>query len=123
MSDPIRRFTAYQVKTDTARVKSVLDSLRPDMLARYNAAMALLYDAETKTKQVLDIAGVQTILYVPYLDFSRQLFRLSRQKHISGASFALAAQVLLDKWAARGLDPNVLATIRTQVYDITAPTP
>jgi hypothetical protein len=40
---------------------------------------------------------------------------------ISGETFALAASVLLSKWAARGLDPDVLAAIRTEVFDIGAP--
>ena len=33
----------------------------------------------------------------------------------------MAAQVLLDKWAARGCDPNVLAKIRKNVFDIDVP--
>ncbi|MFO7651822.1 MAG: hypothetical protein R6X13_10850, partial [bacterium] len=60
-------------------------------------------------------------LYVPYLNYGRELFRLSRQRGISGNSFALAAQVLLTKWAARSLDPAVLAAIRSQVFNIPAP--
>jgi hypothetical protein len=35
----------------------------------------------------------------------------------------MADQVLLDKWAARGCDPAVLAKIRTDVFDIAAPKP
>jgi hypothetical protein len=42
---------------------------------------------------------------------------------ISGESFALVAKVLLDKWTARGLDAAVLARIRTEVFDASAPTP
>jgi hypothetical protein len=42
---------------------------------------------------------------------------------ISGESFALGAQVLLDKWANRGLDACILARIRTEVFDASAPTP
>ena len=53
--------------------------------------------------------------------FGRQLYKLSRQQHISGESFAMAAQVLLDKWAARGCDPKVLATVRKDVFDIGEP--
>ena len=37
--------------------------------------------------------------------FGRQRCKLSRQQGVSGESFAMAAQVLLDKWAARGCDP------------------
>ena len=33
------------------------------------------------------------------------------------------AQVLLDKWSARGLDSAVLARIRTEVFDVVAPAP
>jgi len=76
---------------------------------------------EVKARQVLDSAGVQTILYVAYLNYARQLYKLSRQQGISGEAFALAASILLDKWAARGLDPAVLARIRTEVFDIAAP--
>jgi len=42
---------------------------------------------------------------------------------ISGETFALAASVLLSKWAARGLDPDVLAAIRIDVFDVAAPAP
>jgi hypothetical protein len=35
----------------------------------------------------------------------------------------MAAQVLLDKWSARGCDPKVLAKIRTDVFDVAAPKP
>ena len=38
-------------------------------------------------------------------------------------SLAMAAQVLLDKWAARGCDPKVLAKIRKDVFDIDVPKP
>jgi hypothetical protein len=33
----------------------------------------------------------------------------------------MAAQVLLDKWDARGCDPKVLAAIRKDVFNIDAP--
>jgi len=33
----------------------------------------------------------------------------------------MAAQVLLDKWAARGCDPKVLATVRKEVFNIDEP--
>ena len=33
----------------------------------------------------------------------------------------MAAYVLLDKWAARGCDPKMLAQIRSEVFNISAP--
>jgi hypothetical protein len=78
---------------------------------------------EDKARQVLNASGVHTSLYVPYLDFARQLFKLTRKRGITGDSFSLAAQVLLEKWASRGLSPAVLAAVRTQVFDVGEPAP
>jgi len=121
MTDPNQRLMNWQIKTDTGRMKETLDTLRPDMLKHYEAAVASLCEMETKARQTLNAAGVHTIMYVPYLNYARQLYKLSRQQSISGESFALGAEVLLQKWAARGLNPAVLAAIRTEVFDIGAP--
>jgi len=123
MSDPVKRVQSWAVKYNTERVKATLDDLRPAMIERYKAAVAQLYAIEMKTKETLNMHGVSTILIVPYLNFSRQLYKLSRQQFISGETMKLAAKVLLDKWSDRGLDPDVLAAIRTEVFDIAAPTP
>ena len=123
MTDPNQRRMNWRIKTDTGKVKAILDDLRPDMLKHYEAAVASLCEMETKTRQTLNAAGVHTIFYVAYLNYARQLYKLSRQQGISGESFALGAQVLLDKWSARGLDSTVLARIRTEVFDVVAPTP
>jgi hypothetical protein len=123
MTDPNQRRTNWQIKTDTGKVKAVLDDLRPNMLKHYEAAVASLCEMEVKARQTLNAAGVHTIFYVAYLNYARQLYKLSRQQGISGESFALGAQVLLDKWSARGLDSAVLARIRSEVFDASAPTP
>jgi hypothetical protein len=57
----------------------------------------------------------------PRLSLALRLCKSSRQQHITGESFAMAAQVLLDKWRARGCDPDVLAAIRKDVFNIDAP--
>ncbi len=120
-SDAEKRVENWNTKFNTGRVKETLDALRDDMLAHYQAAVAQLCAMETEVKQTLDKSGVHTILYVPYLDYGRQLYKLSRQKNISGESFAMAAQVLLEKWQSRGLDPAVLAAIRSEVFNVSAP--
>ena len=40
-----------------------------------------------------------------------------------GGCSAMAAQMLLDKRAARGCDPKVLAKVRKEVFDVEAPKP
>ena len=122
-TDPNQRQMNWQIKTDTGRMKETLDTLRPDMLKRFEAAVVSLCEMETKARQTLNAAGVHTIMYVPYVNYTRQLYKLSRQQSISGESFALSAQVLLDKWTARGLHSAVLARIRTEVFDVVAPAP
>ncbi len=123
MSDEVKRILAWEAKFNTERVKQALDAQLERMRERYCAATLELCAMETKTKQVLDLSGVHTVLYVPYLDFARELYKLSRRRNVSGNSAVMAAQVLLDKWSARGLNASVLATIRTQVFDIAAPVP
>ncbi|MEO0073377.1 MAG: hypothetical protein ABIK43_01780 [candidate division WOR-3 bacterium] len=120
MPDPTKRIEAWLVKATPERTKETLAARQEAMQRRYEVAMAQLCAMETKVKQVLNEAGVHTTSYVPYLNYARQLWKLTRQE-ISGESFAMAAKVLLDKWAGRGLDPAVLATIRTNVFDIGEP--
>ena len=123
MADPMKRVEAWKAKTTPERTKQVLEARHETMQQRYEAVMALLCAMETQVKTVINARGVHTSLYVPYLNFGRQLWKLSRQQGISGESFAMAAQVLLDKWQARGLNPTVLAAIRTEVFDIGEPKP
>ncbi len=123
MTNPNQRLNNWTIKTDTGKVKQILDDMRPNMLKHYEAAVASLCEMETKARQTLNAAGVHTIFYVAYLSYARQLYKLSRQQGISGESFAIQAQVLLDKWGARGLDSTVLARIRTEVFDVSTPTP
>jgi hypothetical protein len=121
MDDITRRLSRWQKKCTPERTKATLDAIYDDMVRRYAAATAELCAMEEKTRTMLNVAGVDTSLYVPYLNFARQLHKLTRNQRISGASFAIAAQVLLEKWAARGLKPELLAHIRTEVFDIGEP--
>jgi len=123
MSDPTKRTERWMSKYNVERVKDTLNDLKPEMARRYADAMVGLCQMEGKVKEVINARGVSTSQYVPYLNFGRQLYKTTRQRGITGESFAMAAQVLLDKWAARGCDPEVLAQIRTDVFNIPAPKP
>jgi hypothetical protein len=123
MSDVVRRITRWQVKCTPERTKATLDAIREDMRARYEAATTALSAMETDVKQTLNARGVNTINYVPYLSFARQLFKLSNKKGISGESMAIEAKVLLEKWASRGLNPDVFAAIRFENFSIAEPKP
>jgi hypothetical protein len=118
MSDVVRRIARWQTKCTPERTKATLDAIREDMRARYEAATTLLSQMETDVKQTLNAQGVNTINYVLYLSFARQLFKLTNRKGITGESMAIEAKVLVDKWAARGLDPDVLVAIRFENFSI-----
>jgi hypothetical protein len=121
MTDPKKRADRWKAKYNLKRVGETLGDLREDMAARYEAAISQVCVMEAKVREVINACGVSTSQYVPYLNFGRQLYKLSRQQNISGESFAMAAQVLLDKWAARGCDPKILAKVRKDVFDVEAP--
>lgn len=121
MKDASNRITKWSAKYRTDRMKAVLDEQRNAMLSNYSTAITELCKTEARVRQVLESRGVQTILYVPYLNYGRELFRLSRRRGISENSFRLAARVLRVKWQTRGLDPVVLTSISSQVFNLAEP--
>ena len=123
MSDVTRRVSRWKKKFTPERAAQTVATIMDEMTERYQASMVALSSMEGDTKQVLDSCGVPTVLIVYYLDFARQLFRLSHGRTISGATLAREAQVLLEKWQNRTLDPEVLAKIRFDIFNIPAPEP
>ena len=121
MIDPTKRIAKWNAKYDTTRVKAILDEMRPAMLANVTAVFPMITAMELQVKQVCDGAGVPTIQYPFYLNFGRELWALSR-KEVSGESFAQEAAVLIAKWMARGLQGPLLQAIRTDVFNVAAPT-
>jgi len=123
MSDVTRRLSRWKAKYSPEIAAQTTARIYADMTERYQASMVALCAMETETKQVLSASGIDTMYIVFYLDFARQLFRLSHGRSISGPTLAKEAQVLLEKWQARGLNPAVLAAIRTEVFSVPAPEP
>jgi acyl-CoA reductase-like NAD-dependent aldehyde dehydrogenase len=123
MSDVTRRISRWKAKFSPEIAAQTTARIFDDMTARYEASMVALNLMETDTKQVLSASGIDTMYIVFYLDYARQLFRLSHGRTISGPTLAKEAQVLLEKWQNRGLRPEVLAAIRTDVFNVPAPTP
>ena len=72
MADSNQRLTVWKIRTDTGKVKEILDDLRPDMLKHYEAAVASLCEMETKARQTLNAAGVHTIMCMPVFAWTRR---------------------------------------------------
>jgi hypothetical protein len=120
MADPVRSAARYKARYKVGRAKTS-NELRDEVAKRYEVGMTELTAMEGRVKEIIHAFGVSGSQYVPYLNFGRQLHKLNRQERVSDENFAMAAQVLLDKWAARGCDPKVLAKIRKDVFDIDVP--
>lgn len=69
-----------------------------------------------KLRPVLAASGVPGDWFVRYYAFAQKLGSLSRR--YSGKSLRRAASDLVDLYEAKSLDPEVLAAIRTQVFNI-----
>jgi len=138
MSDVTRRLSRWKAKYSPEIAAQTTAGIYADMSERYQASMVALCAMELETKQVLDSSGIDTIFIVFYLDYARQLFKLSHGRSISGPTLAREAQVLLEKWQdAAGTHPRrvprvapwtcpllqVLAAIRTDVFNVPAPAP
>jgi hypothetical protein len=126
MTDPNQRRMNWQIKTETGKVKAILDDRRPDMLKRYEAAVASLCEMEVKARQTLNAAGVHTIFFVAYLNYARQLYKLSRQQGISGESFAMGrpgpARQMVRPWPGlRRPRPNPHRSLRCLRPDAVGP--
>ena len=120
MRDNSYREARWKAKFKTERIKSTLDDLKDQMAMNYSAVAGQINAMEMQVKQVINQNGVTTIFYVPYLNFGRQLWKMTR-KEMSGETAAIEAKVLLEKWAARGCNPVVLARIRSEVFNIPEP--
>ena len=121
-TNPAQRIANWDAKFKTDRVKAVLDDKRPNMYMNVQAVFPMITAMELQVKQVLDGLGVSVALYGMYLSFGRELWSLTR-KEISGETAAMEADTLRAKWVSRGLATAVLEAIRSQVFNIPAPTP
>jgi hypothetical protein len=116
MSDVTRRLSRWKAKYSPEIAAQTTARIYADMTERYQASMVALCTMETDTKQVLTASGIDTMFIVFYLNFARQLFKLSHGRTISGPTLAKEAQVLLEKWQSRGGDTSAfLASLRGRV--------
>ena len=120
-ADPKRRIDAWKAKYNIQRVKETLDDRKEQMLVNVQSQFAMLCSMEEQVREQLNESDVPTILYVPYLDFARQMYRLSMHRSIKGSSLAKETKVLVDKWEGRKLERVVLKRLALQVFNVTLP--
>jgi hypothetical protein len=120
MADPAKRIENWTAKVTPERTAA---QVTPQLSSiKQNAAFVMndIVQMETQVRQVLNGAGASTIQYPFYLCFGREIWARIRNG-MDGESLAQEAAVLIAKWVARGLTQSVLETIRTDVFNVSAP--
>ena len=118
MGDITRRIDRYRLKSEPERVFELLKELRPDMERRHEVEQLRLYAIELKARQVLNSADVPSMLYVFYLNYARELHRLSsrsvcRVKTGQGVHIQVFRSMTYEFFARLGKeDPPAIAGIK-----------
>ena len=115
-----QRIAKWDAKFNTERIKAVLDDSRERMFTNVQAVFPAIESMEAQVKQVLDMQGISTSTYANYLNFGREVWHL-KDNGVSGDSLIFEVNVILMKYVARGFSQVILETIRTQVFDVSAP--
>jgi len=106
-----RRKQKYEAKIDADVIRSRILAHKASMVEQMESRLADLATVEAEVKRVIE--GDETPPYgheIPaYLNVGRELYRIS--KRFTGGSFTQEAEIVLDKWYARGLKDFLLEEI------------
>ena len=116
MSDVTRRVSRWKAKFSPDLPAQTTARIFTDMTERYEASMIALSATEGQTKQVLDSSGIDTMYIVFYLNYARQLYKLSRQIRALASLFVLchfpfplcaeASRARASRWAPKSCSTN-----------------
>lgn len=76
---------------------------------------------EKAVSAILGEAGVNTIMNGAYHGFAKQVASL--KERFQGGQLLNACDIVLNSWAGRGLDRDILERIRNSVFALGAPPP
>lgn len=118
--DAARRKAKYEAKVDADVMRSRITALKTSMVEQMESKSADLATVESEVKRVIE--GQTTPIYghqIPaYLNVGRQFYKLS--KKFSGTTFGAEAEIILAKWASKGLEPWAL-TLIAKLFGYTYP--
>ena len=113
------RTAKWNLKYDPDRIQAITTAGKPTYLEHASSVFNDIYAMEIAVKQVLNSVGVSVSDVADYLCFGREMW--SKCKTHAGETMKIEAQVLIDKWVARGLTQSVLESIRTDVFNVGPP--
>jgi hypothetical protein len=105
----VYRQKKYVAKIDPDVVRSRFVAQKDSMAEQTTAKFTDLASMEGSVKAILEPLGINTIQFPFYLNYGRELYKLT--SNFSGATLSQEAQIKFNKWKARGLTNTVLKSI------------
>jgi len=118
MRNEAQRIAQYGAKTAPTTVGLKVAAVLAGMKTGFDVAIGSLVPIEQQIQGLLNAAAIPTIRYPFYYAYGREIWGL-RDRGIDGASLALMAQSLHDKWVLRGLATATLIEIADTVFNLT----
>lgn len=117
----IRRMQKLNANFDPDAIRDSLMRQRDSILEQQAVKQAELEKIENMTKLLISDEGVGSALFVSYLNYARQIWKIKNT--FTSKTLKIEADIMLYKWVRRGLDENVLKRIRNQIFTLDEPMP
>jgi hypothetical protein len=114
-----KRFSQWNLKYDPKAIEAMTTAGKATYAANAQTKFNEQYAIELRVKQVIDGLGLPVTHIAPLLAFAMELWSSTGKYH--GETLAIEAQVLVDKWVARGMVQSALEKIRKDVFDVNPP--
>jgi hypothetical protein len=115
----LRRMQKLEANYDPDAIRDSLERQRESILEQQKTKQAELEKIENLTKLLIGDESVLSTLYVSYLNFARQIWKL-KNTYNSG-TLKIEADIMIYKWTRRGLDEAILKRIRNEIFTLQAP--
>ncbi|MEO0074351.1 MAG: hypothetical protein ABIK43_06840 [candidate division WOR-3 bacterium] len=114
LSKKVRQaFERYEAKTRPARVRSVLNDIRPEMCKRLQTAMDELALVNITVRQVSEESSAPACLLPFLLSYGRYVY--GRWRRLKPGALTAELEITDRIWQQRGLEPLLLARVRERV--------
>jgi len=117
----LRRIQKWDKKLAGDVLSKRVEELKPMMFSQIEAEFPTIVQVETKVKTVLGEAGIPTWQNPPYLNYSREIYKLT--KRFTSNQLRKMADAVIVKWVFLDLQQPILEQIRNTIFTLTEPTP
>ena len=111
-----RRIARYKGKIDPDVYRSRISALGEEMKKEAEVGQTAVTNIQAQVRSILDEHGINPVFAMPYQACAQELGALVRK--FSGKTLEAEADLVLDKWYARGLVCEVLEDI-AKMFGIT----